>query len=79
MERPSEDRVLGKEPIYTEGRHAQPAAEQMPDEPSMAALTAKPKVVFSSTLQEPLSWANTELVDGDAVEAVRREHGDAHG
>jgi dihydrofolate reductase len=46
-------------------------AEQMPDEPSMAALTTTPKVVFSSTLQEPLSWANTELVDGDAVEVVR--------
>ena len=46
-------------------------AEQMPDEPSMAALTATPKVVFSSTLQEPLSWANTELVHGDAVDAVR--------
>ena len=30
-----------------------------------------PKVVFSSTLEAPLSWANTELVDGDAVEAVR--------
>jgi dihydrofolate reductase len=28
-------------------------------------------VVFSSTLETPLSWANTELVDGDAVEAVR--------
>jgi dihydrofolate reductase len=45
-------------------------AKQMPDEPSMAALTAMPKVVFSSTLTAPLSWANTELVDGDAVEAV---------
>ena len=30
-----------------------------------------PKVVFSSTLKAPLSWANTELVDGDPVEAVR--------
>ncbi|MFE7507505.1 dihydrofolate reductase family protein [Promicromonospora sp. NPDC057488] len=30
-----------------------------------------PKVVFSSTLQTPLSWANTELVSGDAVKAVR--------
>jgi dihydrofolate reductase len=30
-----------------------------------------PKVVFSSTLTEPLSWANTRLVSGDAVEAVR--------
>lgn len=44
---------------------------QMPDEPSMAGLTAMPKVVFSSTLEAPLSWANTALVDGDAVEAVR--------
>jgi dihydrofolate reductase len=46
-------------------------AEQMPDDPGMAGLTATPKVVFSSTLEAPLSWANTELVDGDAVEAVR--------
>jgi dihydrofolate reductase len=46
-------------------------AARMPDEPSMAGLTAMPKVVFSSTLEAPLSWANTELVDGDAVEAVR--------
>jgi dihydrofolate reductase len=29
------------------------------------------KVVFSSTLEEPLEWANTSLVRGDAVEAVR--------
>ena len=34
-------------------------------------MTALPKVVFSSTLKAPLSWANTELVDGDAVEAVK--------
>ena len=46
-------------------------AEQMPDEPGMGELTEMPKVVFSSTLEAPLSWANTELVDGDAVEAVR--------
>ncbi len=30
------------------------------------------KVVFSSTLSEPLEWANTRLVAGDAVETVRR-------
>jgi dihydrofolate reductase len=30
-----------------------------------------PKVVFSSTLQAPLTWPNSELVTGDAVEAVR--------
>lgn len=29
------------------------------------------KVVFSSTLQEPLEWVNTRLVTGDPVEAVR--------
>jgi dihydrofolate reductase len=29
-----------------------------------------PKVVFSSTLREPLAWPNLELVSGDAVEAV---------
>src|SRR4051794_41708017 len=33
-------------------------------------LARTPKVVFSSTLQPPLAWANTQLVGGDAVEAV---------
>ena len=33
-------------------------------------LARTPKVVFSSTLHPPLTWANTELVRGDAVEAV---------
>jgi dihydrofolate reductase len=28
-------------------------------------------VVFSSTLEGPLAWANTELVGGNAVDAVR--------
>jgi dihydrofolate reductase len=42
-------------------------AEQLPDEAGLAGLTAMPKVVFSSTLEAPLSWANTELVDGDAM------------
>jgi dihydrofolate reductase len=46
-------------------------ASEMPDDPGLAGLTASPKVVFSSTLEPPLSWVNTELVRGDAVEAVR--------
>jgi dihydrofolate reductase len=46
-------------------------AEQMPDEPGMGGLTEMRKVVFSSTLEAPLSWANTELITGDPVEAVR--------
>src|SRR5439155_14307800 len=33
-------------------------------------LARTPKVVFSSTLQPPLAWANTRLVGGDAVRAV---------
>jgi dihydrofolate reductase len=37
---------------------------------SMDELTKMPKVVFSSTLPEPLSWANSRLIRGDAVKAV---------
>lgn len=40
------------------------------EESSIAGLTKAAKVVFSSTLQGPLPWANTELVGGDPVEAV---------
>src|SRR5438874_1940769 len=40
-------------------------------EPGTDALAGMSKVVFSSTLSEPLSWPNTLLVAGDAVEAVR--------
>jgi dihydrofolate reductase len=35
------------------------------------ALAGTPKVVFSTTLREPLSWANTRLVAHDPVAAVR--------
>ena len=41
------------------------------EEASVDELTRASKVVFSSTLQPPLSWANTRLISGDAVEAVR--------
>jgi len=44
-------------------------AAEMPEE--FAGMTAQPKVVFSSTLPTPLTWANTELVDTDPVEAVK--------
>lgn len=36
----------------------------------MDVLTKTPKVVFSSTLEEPLGWANSRLIGGDAAEAV---------
>jgi dihydrofolate reductase len=37
---------------------------------SLTGLAAVPKVVFSSTMKAPLTWPNSELVTGDAVEAV---------
>ena len=37
---------------------------------AIAELAGASKVVFSSTLQAQLSWPNTRLVSGDAVEAV---------
>jgi dihydrofolate reductase len=37
---------------------------------SMDVLTRMDKVVFSSTLEEPLEWANSRLIRGDAVDAV---------
>jgi dihydrofolate reductase len=40
------------------------------------ALDDVPKVVFSSTLEEPLGWANTRLVAEDPVEAVRAMKGE---
>jgi dihydrofolate reductase len=40
-------------------------------EPGTDALAGMSKIVFSTTLKEPLEWANTELIDRDAAEAVR--------
>ena len=45
-------------------------ADEEPE--AIAELGAMPKVVFSSTLTDPLEWSNSELVATDAVEAVRR-------
>ncbi len=38
---------------------------------SLTGLDALQKVIFSSTVTEPLAWPNSRLVTGDAVEAVR--------
>lgn len=48
-------------------------------EPGTGSLANLSKVVFSTTLTAPLSWANTRLVNEDAVQAVRRmkDDGDA--
>ncbi|MFG3343452.1 dihydrofolate reductase family protein [Streptomyces sp. NPDC048018] len=41
------------------------------EEASVDELTRAAKVVFSSSLEEPLTWANATLVREDAVETVR--------
>ncbi|MEQ6027679.1 dihydrofolate reductase family protein [Streptomyces salinarius] len=41
------------------------------EEASVDELTRASKVVFSSSLEAPLTWANSTLVRDDAVEAVR--------
>jgi dihydrofolate reductase len=46
------------------------SGETTDEDASISDLSKASKVVFSSTLQTPLSWANTRLVTGDAVKAV---------
>jgi dihydrofolate reductase len=41
-------------------------------EPGTDVLNGRSKVVFSSTLSEPLEWENSTLIAGDAAEAVRK-------
>jgi dihydrofolate reductase len=41
-------------------------------EPGTEELAGLSKVVFSTTLKEPLAWPNTRLVSQDAVEVVRK-------
>jgi dihydrofolate reductase len=42
------------------------------DEPYYDSLNTLPKLVFSSTLEEPLGWQNSTLIDEDAVTAIER-------
>lgn len=46
------------------------AGEPTDEHAATGALADTPKTVFSSTLQDTLSWPNTELVSGVAIEAV---------
>lgn len=41
------------------------------EQDSIDGLTQATKIVFSSTLEEPLAWANSTVVRDDAVETVR--------
>ena len=49
------------------------------EQASVDGLTGAQKVVFSSTVEEPVTWPNTTLVRGDAVEAVRAMKADGDG
>jgi dihydrofolate reductase len=49
------------------------------EEASLDDLTRAPKVVFSSTLEEPLGWANTTLVRADPVETVKKMKAEGSG
>jgi dihydrofolate reductase len=54
--------------------------ETPPDEEAaFDSLTQASKVIFSSTLEEPLAWANSTLVRGDAADAVRAMKQDGSG
>jgi dihydrofolate reductase len=58
-----------------EGQDELPADE----EASVDQLTRASKVVFSASLDEPLAWANSTLVRGDAADAVRAMKEDGSG
>ena len=49
------------------------------EQASVGGLTGASKVVFSASLDEPLTWANTTLVRDDAVDAVREMKEDGSG
>ena len=71
----NEDSLAADGLVYLMGantyRIMSPWAGKNTDDASLA-LDAARKVVFSSTITEPLSWNNTELVTGDAIAAVRK-------
>ena len=86
---------LGEQPevTYLMGAHTYRlmsgfASGQMPagieeftadEEASVDELTRASKVVFSRSLEEPLTWANATLVRDDAVDAVRAMKEDGSG
>ena len=53
--------------------------ESAAEKSAISELANASKVVFSSTLRPPLSWPNTRLVSGDAVETVRQMKQDGSG
>jgi dihydrofolate reductase len=56
---------------FASGSETSGSDDTTDEDSTMVELSSQLKVVFSSTLQHPLSWANSRLVSGDAVEAVK--------
>ena len=54
----------------TESEASEPDETMTDEDATITELARASKVVFSSILRAPLSWANTRLISGDAVEAV---------
>jgi dihydrofolate reductase len=46
------------------------------DTPFAARMNAVPKLVASRTLHDTSAWANSQVIDGDPVDAVKREERD---
>ena len=46
------------------------------DDPFSARMNAVPKLVATSTLTGASAWANSQVVDGDIIDAVKRERRD---
>ncbi|MEV8632434.1 dihydrofolate reductase family protein [Streptosporangium sp. NPDC051023] len=46
------------------------------DDPFSARMNAVPKLVVSHTLTDTSAWANSTVIDGDLVDAVKRERRD---
>ena len=46
------------------------------DDPFSARMNAVPKLVATGTLADVSAWANSEIVDGDLVDAVKQERRD---
>ncbi|WP_188193594.1 dihydrofolate reductase family protein [Nonomuraea sp. SYSU D8015] len=46
------------------------------DDPFAARMNAAPKLVASRTLTDTSAWANSKVIDGDLVDAVKREDRD---
>jgi dihydrofolate reductase len=46
------------------------------DDPFSTRMNAVPKLVASSTLTDTSAWANSQLIGGDLVDAVKHQHRD---